>query len=235
MLVKHVSERPRPVRERRPEVPAYLAVAIDRALAKRPEDRWSDAAEFRDALDAAKASSRYRPPPALPPLPALAPSPAQHPPAAPQAFPSPPPGLSRQELKHWYRAQRRQSEMVIRGQIDAARHSSDYDERPIEDRVIAFRRSVVSWLAFTPVFFVANMATHGFPWFFIPSAAMFFEVLRKEFAPSCVRSTPSRWADTRRRSRRHDRRSNSRPSSRRRTCSPVRMARPCAARRPTGR
>jgi serine/threonine-protein kinase len=29
------------------------------------------------------------------------------------------------------------------------------------------------------VFFVANMATHGFPWFFIPSAAMFFDVLRK--------------------------------------------------------
>src|SRR5438309_10781215 len=37
MLVKHVSERPRPIRERRPEVPSYLAVAIDRALAKRPE------------------------------------------------------------------------------------------------------------------------------------------------------------------------------------------------------
>ena len=53
MLVKHVSERPRPIRERRPEVPSYLAVAIDRALAKRPEDRWADAAEFRDALDGA--------------------------------------------------------------------------------------------------------------------------------------------------------------------------------------
>jgi serine/threonine-protein kinase len=58
MLVKHVSERPRPIRERRPEIPAYLAVAIDRALAKRPEDRWVDAAEFRDALDAAQNSRR---------------------------------------------------------------------------------------------------------------------------------------------------------------------------------
>ena len=65
MLVKHVSERPRPIRERRPEVPAYLAVAIDRALAKRPEDRWADAAEFRDALDGAQVSSREQasPPP----------------------------------------------------------------------------------------------------------------------------------------------------------------------------
>src|SRR5206468_7175722 len=60
MLVKHVSERPKPIRERRPEIPAYLAVAIDRALAKRPEDRWADAAEFRDALDAAQASSSKR-------------------------------------------------------------------------------------------------------------------------------------------------------------------------------
>ena len=60
MLVKHVSERPRPIRERRPDVPAYLAVAIDRALAKRPEDRWSDAAEFRDALAGAQASHRRR-------------------------------------------------------------------------------------------------------------------------------------------------------------------------------
>src|SRR4051812_19033773 len=60
MLVKHVSERPRPLRERRPEVPAYLGVAIDRALAKRPEHRFADAAEFRDALDGGESSSRTR-------------------------------------------------------------------------------------------------------------------------------------------------------------------------------
>ena len=177
MLVKHVSERPRPVRERRPEVPAYLAVAIDRALAKRPEDRWADAAEFRDALDAARASSRYRPPPAPPPLP----PPSQPPPVAVSpAFPAPPPGLDRHELKHWYRVQRRQSEMIIRSQIEAARRSAHtYDERPLEDRVIMFRRSVVSFVALTPVFFALNVATHGFPWFFIPSGFMFFDVLRK--------------------------------------------------------
>src|SRR6476619_7345002 len=80
MLVKHVSERPRPIRERRPEVPAYLAVAVDRALAKRPEDRWADAAEFRDALDGAQVAPprgrRLSSPPALPthapaPVPAM--------------------------------------------------------------------------------------------------------------------------------------------------------------------
>jgi serine/threonine protein kinase len=183
MLVKHVSERPRPVREKRPEVPAYLAVAIDRALAKRPEDRWADAAEFRDALDAARASSRYRPPPAppappapppLPPPPVVQPLPI----AVSPAFPPPPPGLSRGELKHWYRVQRRQSDMVIRGQIDAAALQS-YDDRPIEDRVIAFRRSVVGFAVATPMFLAINIATTNFPWFFIPSALMFFDVLRK--------------------------------------------------------
>jgi serine/threonine protein kinase len=177
MLVKHVSERPRPVREKRPEVPAYLAVAIDRALAKRPEDRWADAAEFRDALDAARASSRYRPPPAPPPLP---PPPAVQPLpiAASPAFPPPPPGLSRGELKHWYRVQRRQSDMVIRGQIEAVA-SQSYDDRPIEDRVIAFRRSVVGFAVATPMFFVINIATTNFPWFFIPSAFMLLDALRK--------------------------------------------------------
>ena len=50
MLVKHVSEAPRPVRERRVDAPAVLARAIERALAKRPEDRFATAAEFREAL-----------------------------------------------------------------------------------------------------------------------------------------------------------------------------------------
>jgi serine/threonine protein kinase len=177
MLVKHVSERPRPVREKRPDVPAYLAVAIDRALAKRPEDRWADAAEFRDALDTARASSRYRPPPA--PLPLPPPTPAQPlPVAASPAFPPPPPGLSRGELKHWYRVQRRQSEMIIRGQIDASARQS-YDDRPIEDRVVAFRRSLVGFAVFTPMLLGINIATTNFPWFFIPSAFMFLDVLRK--------------------------------------------------------
>src|SRR6185503_2435796 len=82
MLVKHVSERPRPIRERRAEVPAYLGVAIDRALAKRPEDRWADAAEFRDAIDGAQTAPprgrRMSSPAALAPI-LVAPSvPASH-------------------------------------------------------------------------------------------------------------------------------------------------------------
>jgi serine/threonine-protein kinase len=191
MLVKHMSERPRPIRERRPEVPAYLAVAIDRALAKRPEDRWSDAAEFRDALDAAQspAARRYTPP--VPPRP-LDPGQYPAPPAAP--FPQPPPGLSRGEIKHWYRAQQRlimaeRSLAAARGAVQLSPdqhrvigvHPRDrYDERPLEERVVAFRRSLVSFVVMTPMFLFLNLATNAhFPWFLFPSGFMLLDTLRK--------------------------------------------------------
>src|SRR6185369_1052625 len=50
MLVKHVSETPRPLSQLRPDVPPTFGYAIARALAKKPEDRWADAAAFRDAI-----------------------------------------------------------------------------------------------------------------------------------------------------------------------------------------
>jgi serine/threonine protein kinase len=190
MLVKHVSERPRPIRERRPEVPAYLAVAIDRALAKRPEDRWADAAEFRDALDGAQvAPPRGRRLTAPPPLPVSVPTPvpafiSEIPPIPALApFPAPPPGLSRRQLKEWYRAQRRLAMhghgvgMVVgNNRVIPFR---GFDDRPLEERVIAFRRSVVGWVMWSTLFFGLNVATRGAPWFMIPSAFMFMNVLRK--------------------------------------------------------
>src|SRR5688572_367463 len=50
LLMKHVSEYPRPIAELRPETPKGLRDAIERALAKSPEDRWPMAATLRDAL-----------------------------------------------------------------------------------------------------------------------------------------------------------------------------------------
>jgi len=50
LLLKHVSERPRPIAELRPEAPKAMCEAIERALKKAPEDRWPTAAAFRDAL-----------------------------------------------------------------------------------------------------------------------------------------------------------------------------------------
>ena len=50
LLLKHVSERPKPIAELRPEAPKALCDAIERALKKAPEDRWPTAGAFRDAL-----------------------------------------------------------------------------------------------------------------------------------------------------------------------------------------
>jgi serine/threonine-protein kinase len=195
MLVKHVSERPQPLRDRRPDVPAYLAVAIDRALAKRPEDRWADAAEFRDALDGAMQSAaddadakrRNRhgaiEPPAIPlRLPA---APSVPPTPVPAPYPAPPPGLSRRELKEWYRAQRRlalshqlaagAAGVVINDKIYPVRN---YDDRPLDERVTRFRRSVINWGVGSGVLFFVNAMAGGHPWFLIPTAAMFLGVLR---------------------------------------------------------
>lgn len=52
MLMKHLSDPLRPLRSVQPDVPRELAALIERTLAKKPHQRWRDAAEFRDALDA---------------------------------------------------------------------------------------------------------------------------------------------------------------------------------------
>ena len=71
MLMKHVSEPPPPVRTQRPDVPATLASAIERALAKKPEGRWRSGAEMRDAMLERTQASRA-------PAPSAQPQPSQH-------------------------------------------------------------------------------------------------------------------------------------------------------------
>lgn len=51
MLMKHISEAPRPLGSLRRDLPANLVYAIERAMAKGKNDRWPDAEAFRDALD----------------------------------------------------------------------------------------------------------------------------------------------------------------------------------------
>ena len=139
MLVKHVSERPRPIRERRPEVPAYLAVAIDRALAKRPEDRWADAAEFRDALDGAQNVVARAGGISPPPLPAGAESPRSLlPPVARvrRRFQSRRRVSVAASCSDWYKAQRRLA-MAERSLAIAGGALSVHDEQ----RVIGLRVS----------------------------------------------------------------------------------------------
>ncbi len=139
MLMKHVGEAPRPVRERAPGVPPALAAAVERALAKRPADRWPDAAAFRDALlrSAGNGAAVPRPappfvvptdagprlamPPAMPPaLPPWMPPRAPAPPAAA----APPPGADRATRDAWReyaRSQRDEWREYARDQRDADR------------------------------------------------------------------------------------------------------------------
>jgi serine/threonine protein kinase len=56
MLMKHISEPPRPLSTLRSGLPENLVYAIERSMAKGRNDRWPDAIAFRDALaDSAEA------------------------------------------------------------------------------------------------------------------------------------------------------------------------------------
>jgi serine/threonine-protein kinase len=50
MMMKHLSEAPPPLSIRAPGTPPNLVAAIERAMAKKPEQRWQTAAEFRAAV-----------------------------------------------------------------------------------------------------------------------------------------------------------------------------------------
>ncbi|MGH7647643.1 MAG: serine/threonine-protein kinase, partial [Gemmatimonadaceae bacterium] len=98
MMMKHISETPRPLRSLRPDVPPALEGAIARALVKRPEDRWPTATAFRDAIlrdEPPRVPWQHTPassPPRLVPPPGAWPPPADQTRVAPQpaAQPAPP-------------------------------------------------------------------------------------------------------------------------------------------------
>jgi serine/threonine-protein kinase len=56
LLLKHITEPPRPIAELRPDAPRAICEAIDRALVKEREDRWPTAMAFSDALGATEAA-----------------------------------------------------------------------------------------------------------------------------------------------------------------------------------
>ncbi|HET7564568.1 MAG TPA: serine/threonine-protein kinase [Gemmatimonadaceae bacterium] len=55
MMVKHMTEKPRPIAELRPDTPKAMREAIERALAKAPEDRWPTVATLCEAITAEQA------------------------------------------------------------------------------------------------------------------------------------------------------------------------------------
>jgi serine/threonine-protein kinase len=203
MLVKHLSETPRPVRERRPDAPPQLAAAIDRALAKKPEDRWPSAGAFRDALTQPAAT----PPAAAEPARAAPNGDRGGEPLRPgealrrammlsdDVLPSLPPlpvrpaglGMTRREWKEWARDQRRLARDAGRlarhgaSPIDAGSEADRIDLQwyEIENRVLRFRRRLVQMLVVIPALFFINFAMRGFPWFVFPSAFLALSTLMR--------------------------------------------------------
>jgi serine/threonine-protein kinase len=181
MLVKHVSETPRPLLSLRPDVPPSLAYAISRALAKKPEERWPDAGAFRDALAATpnEVAPRERapvmapaaiPPAAIPPA-AISPA-APYPGAAP--MPPMPVWGTRTEWREWRQRQRhweREQQMWRKG-IHRRHGSDEFDAtRPVEERITRFRRRGIGALGTVASLATVNVLTSPHvPWFIFPSA-----------------------------------------------------------------
>ena len=199
MLVKHLSEVPRAVRERRPDVPDAIASVIDRALAKKPEDRWPSAAAFRDAL--LKPGAAAVPPPkavVAPPAPngdkldLLLPGEALRRAMrlGDDVLPTLPPlaggalgiglGMSRKEWRKWAKQQRLLARDAARNALTMPPTTGTPQELrwyDIESRVLRLRRRLVQTLVFVPLLFFINFAMQGFPWFIFPSAFLVFLTL----------------------------------------------------------
>ena len=111
MLVKHVSEAPRPIREKRPDTPAPIVRAVETALAKDPAARWADGAGFRDAIRATTTADAPSAPPRVEQLsstafvqsPVAASTPTAPPRSGVPAFvlPAPPASYDREDWRDW--------------------------------------------------------------------------------------------------------------------------------------
>ena len=159
MLMKHVSELPVPIARHRHDAPPDLAAAIERALAKRPDDRWQSAGEMRDVL-----AGRHTPLFAAGSRGAARADRGQV--VAPVSRPAPP--MSRRELKRARRAESR-----------AVRNTVPEGELSVAERVRRIRHRLVSYLGTSGVLFAINFASQGDPWFLIPTAVMAADVLRR--------------------------------------------------------
>ncbi len=207
MLVKHVSETPRPLNTLRPDTPAGLAYAIARALAKKPEDRWADATAFRTALLDTSATAppvtdqripppNYRMPPAPPlstrppmydlPMAPMAPM-AQYAPVQPMFSgppmpPMPPVPLfgSKAEWRDWKRERKNWlKEERRRGRISAMGNRDD-ERLAVEERLIRFRRSAVANVVTIGSLAAVNLLTSPhFLWFLFPGAFMSIGILSR--------------------------------------------------------
>lgn len=174
MLVKHVSETPRPLLSLRPDAPPSLAYAIARALAKKPEERWPDAGAFRDALSGAKEIAPFHESPLAPrPLAWDAPvPPASYDMPEPPHMPAMPVWGSRGEWREWRSRQKQwEREQTYRRKALRRRQDSGEDDaaRPIEARIASFRRRAIGALGTIGSLAAVNLLTSPHHlWFLFP-------------------------------------------------------------------
>ncbi len=195
MMMKHLTERLRPVREVRSDAPADIAAVIEHALEKKPEDRFSSAAEMAAALaspgwrapsrpgaaaEAAPQPASVAAPAPYPPLPPVAPLPPASrldpmPWAHPAAFPigadgQPMHPMSRREWKEWRRNYKAQFKHGIDGR----------PAKTIGERIVLFRRHVVSNGSVIAMLGGINMLTDAhFPWFLFPAIFMTVGIVKE--------------------------------------------------------
>jgi tRNA A-37 threonylcarbamoyl transferase component Bud32 len=209
MLVKHVSETPRPLATLRPDTPAALAHAIARALVKKPEDRWPNAAAFREAvLDTREAVASSPPwpgasrdredappnrgaPPRLPMHdrlyvePMRAPAPPQawapHVPAMPP-MPAAPVWGSKADWREWKKARKRweQQQRTRNRALGVADDEHEYEGLTVDEQLARFRRSAIANLGTVATLGTVNVLTSPhFMWFLFPSAFLMLRTLSR--------------------------------------------------------
>jgi serine/threonine protein kinase len=208
MLMKHLSDPLRPIRTVRPEVPPALASLIERTLAKKPHQRWRDAAEFRDALETVSvnaAPEAVKPADHAPWMRPAIPAPPR-PPRLPHAHDDPPVRLPRLTSSS-PSDQRDDRPHRERGLARVPRHSGDdpgdrppvpsfmpeswQDARrqwgregsgkpPRDNRIREFRQHLAKAGVMAATLGTINlMFSPGFLWFLFPTAFFSLGVLRR--------------------------------------------------------
>ena len=186
MLMKHISERPRPLGEVRPDVPASLIYAIERAMSKGRTERWPDAGAFRDAL--AETAPLPRPAPSrasgggvaiqLPDSPDASAYPRF--PALPQGWMLDPNAreYGREALREWKEETRRWRERygrsviegkgVARKELKRARRAARFWPQTPEDHIRRVQRALLSYVGIVGMTATINLLTSPnhlwFPW-----------------------------------------------------------------------
>ena len=207
MLVKHVSETPRPLAMLRPDTPSGLAHAIARSMAKKPEERWPNAAAFRDALlDTSEfvppspsrlvapreSESPYREaPPRLPmndrlyvePMRPSAPQQAWSPqvPALPP-MPAAPVWGSKADWREWKKSRKRweQQQRTRNRALGVADDEHEYEGLTVDEQLARFRRKAIGSLGTVATLGTVNVLTSPhFMWFLFPSAFMVLGILSR--------------------------------------------------------